>query len=587
MSAKAAPPAAAIRRDPTEPEGKAGLLRQFMRDLRAARPTLTLHLDTTGVSLMSSAVQEVEPLFEATDAISPDLVEASQLLPAGDAVLGVVDLAGTAADKVKTWRRVCASEPGYRLAVASLARARLPEEIERRKAALKTTRHWIRACLATPARHDGAPAPILAAHRLRQDGAAHIPDTFRQALTAGNRDAAALGKAALGVIERELAAIDRERDAILRQHAADLLEHDAATRADRSATRRLCGSAVACLRDSGLQGLRVGYEASPLADSAWDAPLDLGLIPGDVFSFGLGAAIGLAHVGCGIGELAEARRRRGALREIGQAVGDNLRRLPAVPARSKRLQSPATSEALRWFADGQRRWRQRAGELTRWSVGRIAYGVGTVLLSGAGMAMVSILGTAVLATPVGAALVAIGGVLGGAWFLFTLIRIAMRFMRGRADTRERERLADAVRRGAARGLCADRLSQCSVAQLESLRRDCPALSGNRYWQAAMLTRRLLIDDAADKPAGKSAGKSADKTADKTAGKASRLETSALLQALGMPKLSTTLLKHAGFELAYRTIFLYLHGDGAQAAWREGIFHRAETADAPRSRAHGG
>ncbi|MFX7878999.1 hypothetical protein ABTK13_22275, partial [Acinetobacter baumannii] len=83
-----------------------------------------------------------------------------------------------------------------------------------------------------------------------------------------------------------------------------------------------------------------------------------------------------------------------------------------------------------------------------------------------------------------------------------------------------------------------------------LRRDCPALSGNRDWQAALLTRRLLIDHSADK----------------TAGKASRLETSALLQARGMPKLATTLLKHAGFELAYRTIFLHLQGDGVLAAW---------------------
>jgi hypothetical protein len=569
MPAKAAAPAAAIQRDPIEPEGKPGALRQFMRDLGAARPGL--RLDTTGVSLMSSAVQEVEPLFEATDAISPDLVEASQVLPAGDAVLGVVDLVGTAADKVKSWRRVCASEPGYRRAVALLARARLPAEVERRKAALKATRHWIRACLAAPTRHDGTPAPMLAAHRLRQDGAAHLPDTFRRALSAGNHDAAALGKAAMGVIDRELAVIERERDAILRQHGADLLEHEAVTRADRRATRRLRGSAVACVRDSGLQGLRVGYEASPLADTAWEAPLDLGLMPGDMLSFGLGAAIGVAHVACGIGELEQARRRRGALREIGQAVGANLRRLAADPARGKRLQSPATREALRWFADGQRRWRQRAGELVRWAIGHIAYGVGTVLLSGAGMAMVAILGTAVLATPVGAALVVIGGVLGGAWFLFTLIKIGMRFMRGRDDARESERLADAVRRGAARGLCADTLAQCSLAQLESLRHDCPALSGNRYWQAAVLTRRLLIDDAAGKAAGK----------------ASRLETSALLQALGMSKLSTTLLKHAGFELAYRTIFLYLHGEGVQTAWREGAFHRVETADTPRSRAHGG
>jgi len=566
--AQATPGAAAIQHDPTEPAGKSGLLRQFMRELRAGRQPL--RLDTTSVSLMSSAVQEVEPLFEASDAISPDLVEASQVLPAGDAVLGVVDLVGTAADKVKSWRRVCASEPGYRRAVALLAQSRLPAEAERRKAALKATRQWIRACLAAPPRHDGTPAPALAAHRLRQDGAAHLPDTFRRALSAGNHDAAALGKAAMSVIDRELAVIDGKRDAILRQHGADLLEHDAVARADRGAARRLRGSAVACVRDSGLQGLRVGYEASPLADSAWDAPLDIGLIPGDALSFGLGAAIGLAHVGCGLGELAEARRRSGALREVGQAVDDNLRRLSADPARGKRLQSSGSREALRWFADGQRRWRQRAGELARWAIGRIAYGVGTVLLSGAGMAIVSILGTAVLPTPVGAALVAVGGVLGGAWFLFTLLRIGMRLMRGRADTREGERLADAVRRGAARGLCADTLSQCSLAQLESLRRNFPALSGNRHWQAAVLARRLLIDDAAGK----------------TAGKASRLETSALLQALGMPKLSTTLLKHAGFELTYRTIFLYLHGEGVQAAWREGTFHRVEAADAPPSPAHG-
>lgn len=568
MSAKAAPPAAAIRPDPTEPEGKPGALRQFMRDLRTGQQSLGL--DTTGVSLLSSAVQEVEPLFEATDAISPDLVEASEVLPAGDAVLGVVDLIGTAADKVKTWRRVSASEPGYRRAVALLAQSRLPAEVERRKAALKATRHWIRACLATPARHDGTPAPTLAAHRRQQDGAANLPDTFRRALTAGNPDAAALGKSAMGVIDRELAVIDRQRDAILRQHGPELLEHDAVTRDDRRATRRLRSSATACARDSALQGLRVGYEASPLADSVWEAPLDLGLIPGDVFSFGLGAAIGLAHVGCGIGELAEARRRSATVGEIGEAVDDNLGRLFADPARGKRLQSPAASEALRWFADGQRRWRQRAGELARWAIGRIAYGVGTVLLSGAGLATMLILGTA-MATTAGPVLVLIGGMLGGAWFLFTLIKIAMRLSRSGADTREREWLADAVRRGATRGLCADTLSQCTLAQLESLRRDCPALSGNRYWQAALLTRRLLIDDAADK----------------TAGKASRLETSALLQALGMPKLSTTLLKHAGFELAYRTIFRYLHGDGVQTAWRERSFHRVQTADVRRSRPHGG
>ncbi len=569
VPAKATPGADAIRRDPAEPEGNSGALRQFLRALRAGRPTFLL--DTAGIYLMSSAVQEVEPLFEAADAISPELVEASDVLPAGDALLGVVELVGTAVDKVKTWRRVCASEPGYRRASALLAQSRLPEEVERRKAALKATRHWIRACLATPARHDGTPAPTLATHRLRYDGIAHLPDTFCRALTAGNRDAAALGEATIRVIDRELGSIDQQRDAILRQRGADVLGHDAVAQDDRRATRRLRNSAIACMRDSSLQALRVAYETSPIADSGWDAPLDLGLIPGGVLSFGFSAAIGLAHTGCGIGELAEARRRSATLRQVDQAVRDNLCRLSADPARGKRLQSPATREALRWFADGQRRWRERAGELARWAIGRIAYGLATALLSGAGMASMLIMGTAALATPVAPVLVAVGGVLGVAWFLFSLIRIALRVIRSRADTRESERLEDAVRRAAARGLCADTLSQCSLAQLESLRRDGGALSSNRYWQAAVLARRLLMDDAADK----------------TAGKAARLETSALLQALGMSKLSTTLLKHAGFALAHRTILLYLHGDGAQTAWRDGTFHRVETADARRFPTHGG
>ncbi|MEZ7783566.1 hypothetical protein [Cupriavidus gilardii] len=568
-----APPDDAIQRDCAEPEGKPGALRQFLRDLRPGRQSL--RLNTTGVSLMSSAVQEVEPLLESTDAISPNLVEASEVLPAGDAVLGVVDLVGTAAGKFAAWRRVAASEPRYRRAVAVLAHSRLPAEVERRKAALKATRHWIRACLATaranPDRPEGAPAPAIAAHRLRQHATPLLHDTFHHALTAGNAGACALGQAAMGVIDRELAAIDRERDAIIRQHCADVLDYQGASRDDRRATQRLRGSAIACLRDSGLQGLRVGYEASPLAESAWQAPLDLGMIPAEMLSFGFGAAIGLAHVGCGIGELAEARHRMATLQQIRRAVGDNLSRMSADPARRKRLQSPAATKALRWFADGQRRWRQRAVELARWAVGRIAYGVGTVLLSSAGIATMLTLGTVALASTAGTLLVAGGVVLGGAWFLFTLIKIARRFGQSRADSRENKLLARAVRRGAARGLCAETLSQCSLAQLESLPREFPALPANRYWQAAVLTRRLLIEDAADK----------------IAGKAARLETSAVLQALGMSKLSTTLLKHAGFELAYRTIFLYLHGDGAQSAWSEGTFHRVETARERGPAAHGG
>lgn len=563
------PGAGAIQLDLAEPQGTFGAVRQFIRDLRVGRPTL--RLDTTGISLMSSAVQEAEPLFEAADAISPDLVQASDVLPAGDAVLGVVDLVRTAAGKIRTAQQLRASEPGYRRAVAALARTRLPEHVERRKTALKAARHWISACLATPARHDGTPAPALAAHRLPRHGAAYLPDTFRQALTTGNGDAAALGKAAMGVIDRELAVIDGQRDAMLRQHGAELLGHDAVARNDRRATRRLRGSAIACLRDSSLQALRAGYETSPIAVSGWDAPLDLGLVPGGMLSLGLGAAIGLAHVGCGIGELAEARRHEATLREVNEAIRDNLRRLSADPARRRRLQSPAATEGLHWFAGGQRRWRERARALGRWATVRIAYGVGTVLMSGAGMATMVLAGTAALATPAAPLLVAVGGVLGGAWFLFTLIRIAMRFARSRADTREREQLAHAVLSGAARGLCADTLSQCSLAQLESLRHESAALSGNRHWQAAMLTRRLLIDDPADKNAGKSA----------------RLEASALLQALGMSKMSTTLLKHAGFELAYRTIFHHLHGDGAQTAWHDGTFHRVPASAAPRTPAHGG
>lgn len=559
------PDAGAIRLDRAEPQGTFGAVRQFIRDLRVGRPTL--RLDTTGISLMSSAVQEAEPLFEAADAMSPDLVQASDVLPAGDAVLGVVDLVRTAAGKVRTAQQLRASEPGYRRAVAALARTRLPEHVERRKTALKAARHWISACLPTPARHDGTPAPALAAHRLPRHGAAYLPDTFRQALTAGNGDAVALGQAAMDVIDRELALIDGQRDAMLRQHGADLLGHDAVTRNDRRATRRLRGSAIACLRDSSLQALRVGYETSPIPASGWEAPLDLGLIPGDMLSLGLGAAIGLAQVGCGIGELAEARRHDATLRKVDAAIRDNLRRLSADPVRRRRLQSPAATEALHWFARGQRRWRERARGLARRAAVRIAYGVGTVLLSGAGMATMVVAGTAALATPAAPLLVALGGVLGGAWFLFTLIRIAMRFARRRADMWERERLAHAIRSGAARGLCADTLAQCSLAQLEALRHESQALSGNRHWQAAVLARRLLIDDPAGNTAGNSAGK--------IAGKAARLEASALLQALGMSRMSTTLLKHAGFELAYRTIFHHLHGDGAQAAWHDGTFHRVQ------------
>jgi len=87
---------------------------------------------------------------------------------------------------------------------------------------------------------------------------------------------------------------------------------------------------------------------------------------------------------------------------------------------------------------------------------------------------------------------------------------------------------------------------------------------NRYILAARLAKDLLIVGGGDQNPHV---------------KVARLNVSTTLQTMGMPKETTTMLKHASFEQAHEAIYRYLRADTAQHLMQTGSFRSAKASAA--------
>lgn len=518
----------------------AARLGQFLRSLPARNRSLRVH--AFAPSLVSSALQESQPLFESgglDDAIADG---AGLVLPAAGAVVAAGSFGLALKDKWDATREASSSRAAQEEAIAVLAGCGPGAHDAAAKAALK------RQCTAIGGVRDGSVRlPLyLAAHR------APLPSVSGSTPHAGAAADPAVAAVAQRRLEDELGRIDARRDRQIAAHCVDYLHHIEAANHNTRAAQSWLGSVLTCVRDVGIDVPSVGYDALSLLDSAGQGPLDLLLGAADAPSFGLGGAAGAMQVACGAFELRQARRQRRRLRELGMLVRYNGSRIASDGKRRRRIATPLARRVGALFERARRTAMAQAWRRCGLAWLRIGYGLLSIAASAAGAGMLLFFGAAMVAGTGGLALLAVSAVIGFSWVGVTGYKMVSRACGDSVRRDERQAVARALEQAAGLGLAAPLLAQCTLAQLEALPRHCPALQENRYLLSALLARRLIIDRR-----------------DRHRGKHERIETATLLQSLGMPRIWTTMLKRAPFDVVHRHIDAYLNDDMAVLALARG------------------
>lgn len=313
---------------------------------------------------------------------------------------------------------------------------------------------------------------------------------------------------------------------------------------------------LAWLRDCAAQGLRGGWDLGVAITKACLDPI------ASVVSFALSALVGVGQIVAGAAEFVQARAMA---RKVSQAQSDANIRYTAIlngtaPLLAKhkdrlkmgnRLQeagslAPAMFQAVQKMRASQLDW---ATTLMRWAKARIGYGTFSVSTAIVGAVLMSTGTGAVIATG-GLALLLIGGTAGAIWLGFAVYKAIVKYRAGTGGLADRLEVEEAMslRRPSAgertKFFHTQNLGNWSLDDLNQLTKEFPRLEDNCYFKAAVFSK--LLTSRLD-------------SKQRVSMRDARLQVSAALQALGMEKIQTSMLKRASLETTLEILHDYLRG----------------------------
>lgn len=338
---------------------------------------------------------------------------------------------------------------------------------------------------------------------------------------------------------------------VLRRAARDaVLERALAAARHREGESAVLDAGLTLMRDTVVQSALVGSAtAQTLKELAFDVAV--GLKQATLSSTILGVAMGAAHIATGAVQLWRAVknlfRQKGAIAALSAAK----RRLlggsdDALSARERRHKQRIAANIGGGVLDAYTRTRQahRASAIRTaiWSALRIIYGSSSASV---GIASIVLLAGAASG---GAAIPIVLAALSTAWLLFAGYKLITGRRAQAREQREAAGFAEAMKRMTGHADVARALQDCTLHDLHalpSLHRELD-LDSNKYYRAALLARYLHIESET--------GKNTD-----VGLKEARVQASAALQLIGVPRELTHLLKRSSMEARYAWILGFLNG----------------------------
>lgn len=356
-----------------------------------------------------------------------------------------------------------------------------------------------------------------------------------------------------------LPAVDAQTDAqtgALQRAAHDaIVDRMLSAARDRDAHGAVVEAGLTLSRDTVVQGALVGSAtAETLKDLA--VPLFFSLKQAALSTPILSAIMGAAHMVTGSVSLWRALRNLGRQnRTIATFSAATRRRRETLDGalsqreckHKHRIASHVGTAVLNTYEQTRRDHRGNAIRSAVWSGLRILYGAGSAALGITSLAVLLGLVTG------GAAIPIVIAALGTGWLLFAGYRLLVSKRMKAREQREATTFAEAMHDMTGHADLACGLRACTLPQLESLPSLHPLLNvdSNTYYRAALFAKYLHIEGEAYKNAN-------------TDIKAARLQTSAALQLIGIPREVTQLLKRSSIETSYAWIVGYLGGNDNRA-----------------------
>lgn len=348
---------------------------------------------------------------------------------------------------------------------------------------------------------------------------------------------------------------DAETGALQRTAHDAIVDRMLSAARDRDAHTAVVEAGLTLSRDTVVQGALVG---SATAETLKDLAVHLffSLKQAALSTPILSALMGAAHMVTGGVSLWRALRDLGRQNGTIATFSAAKRRLRetldgALSQREckhkHRIASHVGTVVLNTYERTRRDHRGSAIRSAVWSGLRILYGAGSAALGITSLAVLLGLVTG------GAAIPIVIAALGTGWLLFAGYRLLVSKRMKAREQREAATFAEAMHDMTGHADLACGLRACTLPQLESLPSLHPLLNvdSNTYYRAALFAKHLHIEGEAYKNAD-------------TDMKAARLQTSAALQLIGVPREVTQLLKRSSIETSYSWIVGYLGGNDNRA-----------------------